>query len=90
MRKFASPRPGFCASCEGVITGRPAYRMDEAYCCPGCAAGGPCVCNYEADLADDGVDGLGLMAPVEVRVDAAADAALERYPAPATSAGDRR
>jgi hypothetical protein len=34
--------------------------MDEAYCCVGCVVGGPCVCNYEADLADDGVDGLGL------------------------------
>jgi hypothetical protein len=60
MRMFKSPQPGHCASCEGVITGRPVYRMDEAYCCVGCVAGGPCVCNYEADLADDGVDGLGL------------------------------
>jgi hypothetical protein len=38
--------------------------MDEAYCCTGCAEGGPCVCNYEADLAGDGVDGLGLIVPV--------------------------
>jgi hypothetical protein len=37
--------------------------MDEAYCCIGCAGGGPCVCTYEADLADDGVDGLGLPFP---------------------------
>jgi hypothetical protein len=34
--------------------------MDEAYCCVGCVAGGPCVCSYEADLAEDGVDRLGL------------------------------
>ncbi|NJD28902.1 MAG: hypothetical protein FIA92_11470 [Chloroflexi bacterium] len=66
MRKFRLPRPGYCAACEGVITTRPVYRMDEAYCCIGCAEGGPCVCNYEADLADDGVDHLGLLAPVEV------------------------
>lgn len=64
MRMFRSPRPGYCASCEGVITARPVYHLDEAYCCAGCAQGGPCVCNYEADLADDGVDGLGLIAPV--------------------------
>jgi hypothetical protein len=64
MRMFRTPRPGYCASCEGAITSRPVYRMDEAYCCAGCAEGGPCVCNYEADLADDGVDGLGLIAPV--------------------------
>jgi hypothetical protein len=60
MRMFASPRRGHCAACDGVITGRAVYRMDETYCCTGCAAGGPCVCTYEADLADDGVDGLGL------------------------------
>jgi hypothetical protein len=35
--------------------------MDETYCCAGCAQGGPCICSYEADLADDGVDGLGLL-----------------------------
>lgn len=90
MRKFKSPRPGFCASCEGEITARPVYRTDEAYCCVGCAAGGPCVCNYEADLADDGVDGLGLMAPVAQRVDQPADAAIERVHDMATFAESRR
>ncbi len=60
MHVYASPRHGYCASCDGVIVGRPVYRMDEAYCCVGCAEGGPCVCTYEADLAEDGVDGLGL------------------------------
>jgi hypothetical protein len=35
--------------------------MDETYCCVGCAHDGPCVCTYEADLAEDGVDGLGLL-----------------------------
>jgi hypothetical protein len=34
--------------------------MDELYCCLGCAGGGPCICLYEADLAEDGVDHLGL------------------------------
>jgi hypothetical protein len=34
--------------------------MDELYCCLGCAGGGPCVCLYETDLADDGVDHLGM------------------------------
>ena len=89
MRKFKSPRPGFCASCEGVITARPVYRMDEAYCCVGCAGGGPCVCNYEADLADDGVDGLGLMAPAEAAVEPV-DAAFARLANTTTFAGGRR
>lgn len=38
--------------------------MDEAYCCLGCAQNGPCVCTYEQDLADDGVDNLGLLFPL--------------------------
>ena len=65
MRTFANPRPGHCASCEAAIPGRPFLRMGDAYCCVGCADGGPCVCDYEVDLADDGVDHLGLMAPIE-------------------------
>jgi len=65
MHVYASPRRGYCASCDGLITDRPVYRMDEAYCCVGCAEGGPCVCSYEADLAEDGVDGLGLPFPVD-------------------------
>jgi hypothetical protein len=64
MHIYASPRRGYCASCDGAITDRPVYRMDEAYCCLGCAQNGPCICTYEADLADDGVDHLGLMAPM--------------------------
>jgi hypothetical protein len=47
------------------LTGRPVYRMDEAYCCLGCAEAGPCTCDYEVDLAADGVSNLGLLAPVE-------------------------
>jgi hypothetical protein len=38
--------------------------MDETYCCLGCAQNGPCVCTYEQDLADDGVDNLGLLFPM--------------------------
>lgn len=65
MRIYQEPRRGHCASCEFELTTRPVYRRDEAYCCVGCAGGGPCVCTYEADLADDGVDGLGM--PFAVR-----------------------
>jgi hypothetical protein len=65
MHIYAKPRRGYCAACDGVITGRPVYRMDEAYCCVGCAHNGPCVCSYEADLAEDGVDGIGLPFAIE-------------------------
>ncbi len=64
MKTFITPPRGRCASCEGEITGLPVYRMDEAYCCLGCSAGGPCTCSYETDLAEDGVDGLGLAFPL--------------------------
>jgi hypothetical protein len=74
MRIYQQPRRGHCASCEGVITGRPVYRMYEAYCCLGCAGGGPCICSYEADLAEDGVDHLGLPFPMPAAVPVATDA----------------
>ena len=67
MRAYTEPRRGHCASCEGVVTGRPVYQMDEAYCCIGCADGGPCSCTYEADLAEDAVDGLGMPFAMPVR-----------------------
>jgi hypothetical protein len=60
MSAFITPRHDTCASCEITIVGWPIYRADEAFCCPGCADGGPCVCSYESELAEDGVDGLGL------------------------------
>lgn len=74
MRAFASPRRGRCASCEGELTGPPVYRMDETYCCRECAHGGPCMCTYEADIAEDGVDGLGL----PFALPATSDAVTER------------
>jgi hypothetical protein len=64
MRTFASPRRGYCASCDSLLTDGPVYRMDETYCCLGCAQNGPCVCTYEQDLADDGADNLGLLFPM--------------------------
>ncbi len=63
MHTFANPKRGYCASCDGAITDRPVYRMDEAYCCLGCAQSGPCICTYEQDLADDGVNSLGMPFP---------------------------
>lgn len=65
MRTFAEPARGHCASCDGTITATPVYRMDETYCCLGCADRGPCICLYEQDLSDDGVDHLGMPFPVE-------------------------
>ena len=60
MRTFSQPRRGHCASCDGRLPGPPIFRRDETYCCLGCAENGPCICTYEQDLADDGVDHMGL------------------------------
>ena len=60
MHAYASTPRDRCASCEIPLVDTPVLRMDEAYCCIGCAQGGPCICTYEADLAEDGVDRLGL------------------------------
>ena len=79
MSAFITPRHDTCASCEIRLTGWPIYRGDEAFCCPGCADGGPCVCTYESDGADDGVDGLGLPFRLPASVPQTADAPV---PAP--------
>ena len=68
MSAFITPRHDTCASCEIRLTGWPLYRADEAFCCTGCADGGPCVCTYESDAAHDGVDGLGLPFALPVAV----------------------
>jgi hypothetical protein len=60
-------RRDVCASCETEIEYRPVFRLEETYCCIGCAGGGPCMCLYEQDLADDGVDHLGLPFPMPER-----------------------
>ncbi len=38
-----SPR---CANCDIEILWRPTIRQGKTYCCTGCAAGGPCNCDY--------------------------------------------
>jgi hypothetical protein len=35
-----------CANCDIEILWTPVYRQGIAYCCTGCAAGGPCNCDY--------------------------------------------
>lgn len=90
MRTYASPRPGYCASCEGFITGRPVIRMEQSYCCIGCARGELCVCTYEADMADDGVDGLGLLSSVPQTPATQPASAAEAVPTVSAPAGDAR
>ena len=49
-----------CEECRRTFKSVPIFREDRAYCCGPCARGHLCTCLSEVDLADDGVDGLGL------------------------------
>jgi hypothetical protein len=49
-----------CAGCHRPFHDAPVFLQDTPYCCASCAGGGLCTCFVEADMAADGVDGLGL------------------------------
>lgn len=36
-----------CANCGIRIHWQATLVNDKAYCCPGCAEGGPCLCDYD-------------------------------------------
>jgi hypothetical protein len=36
-----------CANCGVDIPWRPTFHRGNAYCCGGCAQGGPCYCSYD-------------------------------------------
>jgi hypothetical protein len=52
--------PDVGTGCRQSFTFSPFFHEDVIYCCRSCAFGGLCTCSIEIDLADDGVDGLGL------------------------------
>jgi hypothetical protein len=43
--------PKKCASCDIELYRSPLVVEGSAYCCQGCANGGPCVCSYVGDSA---------------------------------------
>ena len=42
----AAQSPLRCATCDIEILWPPIVAQGKAYCCTGCAAGGPCSCDY--------------------------------------------
>ena len=44
--------PPRCANCGAEIAWRPTIHRGRAYCCGGCAQGGPCYCSYDLSLLD--------------------------------------
>lgn len=41
-----------CANCDAEIAWRPTIHLGRAYCCGGCAQGGPCYCSYDLSMLD--------------------------------------
>jgi hypothetical protein len=41
-----------CANCGLEIVGEPVLVKGNAYCCGGCAHGGPCYCSYDPPEVD--------------------------------------
>jgi hypothetical protein len=52
-----------CATCDHDIVGHPVFHLGLAFCCPGCAADGPCMCSY--DTVDPDPPAIGLVDPAE-------------------------
>ncbi len=42
-----------CVTCEAEIRGAPTFDTGLPFCCAGCAAGGPCLCSYDIEAAED-------------------------------------
>ncbi len=42
----SSQKPPRCANCDIDILWSPTVLQGKTYCCSGCAAGGPCCCDY--------------------------------------------
>ena len=47
MSQTSVSDPARCAGCELEVRWPPVERGGHAYCCDGCAAGGPCCCSYD-------------------------------------------
>ncbi len=43
---FSAQTPQHCANCEIEFLWPPTIVQGTIYCCTGCAAGGPCSCDY--------------------------------------------
>ncbi|TMC20901.1 MAG: hypothetical protein E6J34_11195 [Chloroflexi bacterium] len=46
QQEVTERQPLRCANCEIEILWPPTVVQDITYCCTGCAAGGPCSCDY--------------------------------------------
>jgi hypothetical protein len=56
MTRLYTEEPFTCVTCELEIRAHPVFHVGLPFCCPGCVAGGPCMCSY--DEASTAVQGL--------------------------------
>jgi hypothetical protein len=52
MRRLSTALPFTCATCEVEIPTTPTIHVGLPFCCAGCAAGGPCTCSYDEEVAE--------------------------------------
>ena len=53
MSHLSTERPFTCGTCDLEISVAPVFHVGLAFCCSGCAAGGPCICSYDEEVIDD-------------------------------------
>ncbi|GAC1349027.1 MAG: hypothetical protein NVSMB27_18850 [Ktedonobacteraceae bacterium] len=44
--QYVRKQPPHCANCDIDILWQPTVMEGKTFCCTGCAAGGPCSCDY--------------------------------------------
>jgi hypothetical protein len=52
MRRLSTEYPFTCVTCEAEIAGQAVFHAGHAFCCSGCAAGGPYTCSYDEEAPD--------------------------------------
>ena len=51
MTHHQLPTTWTCTTCGAAFHYSPTIHVGVAFCCAGCAAGGPCICSYDDDPA---------------------------------------
>lgn len=81
MYQTSEAEPSFCAGCEIEVAWPPVLHEGRAYCCCGCAHGGPCCCSYDevpdAEVTLDAPAPSGAAAPGSIPITAEAYRRLE-------------
>ena len=61
-----SIRTWTCTTCRAEFHYAPTIHVGVAFCCAGCAAGGPCICSYDDDRGGAAAEAWRVPEPVGV------------------------